>query len=447
MQSNVNIENALKNIEQVEVPSSTYDKVDNVLKSLDKRENVTYMQPRFRKPTFVAAVIVISLLTFSTVALAYTGVLGGIFAAIAGGIGGEMDLGTDTRRAIVEHDHVVAEPQAIEADDGSILELNAYFVDEREIWFDFTLSYVDIPDGWNPDEHQVLPGLLSLTMTQSDGTELKWESIIDENLSEWWTYPGGYTYIDRVNDTHGSVFDENSHIFVSNNTATLNDDGSLDIVIIISFSYPHPPVGENIHLEVGNFLFSITQWDLFVEGVDNPEITQRIWLDSVWEFDIDVDSRFIDASALIYEVVDVEAAAQLGITIHSVTVTPTATRVEMSIDYSKNNLMNIDYFVLEEATHTLTDDDGVLRYVTQQDVLDTPYMFMHVLISVISDSGRQRPDGESRFAQNGDIVEGWTELASVYFDASEYITLVFETKALFGEFLGDDIHIPLRLVR
>jgi len=263
MQSN--IENALKNIEQVEVPSSTYDKVDNVLRSLDERKDITDMKPRFKKPAVIAAVIAISLFTFSTAALAYTGVLSGLFTAITNSADTEGEFGTDTRKSIIEHDQVVEiTPITSIADDGSALKLNAYFVDSREIWFDFTLSNAAIPDDWAPDRQQVLPGIFSLNMTYSDGAVNKWEYTVDENLSEKSTFPGGYFFVDRINDTHGEEASDDSHRFVYQTIGSFTDDGSLDMTVIVQFSYPYPIIGERINLQIGNLLFSVVDWDLFV---------------------------------------------------------------------------------------------------------------------------------------------------------------------------------------
>jgi len=75
MQSNVNIENALRNVDQIEVPSSTYDKVNNVLRGLDQSENITYAKPRLRKPILTIAAAIMILVTLTTTALAATGVV------------------------------------------------------------------------------------------------------------------------------------------------------------------------------------------------------------------------------------------------------------------------------------------------------------------------------------------------------------------------------------
>ena len=450
MQSNVNIENALRNVEQIEVPSSTYDKVENVLKSLKQKDiETTHVRRIYKKPLLVAAIITMTVLALSTVALAYTGVLSGVFSTIIAereSVNQVDTLATDTRVAIVEHEHVVTayESHIAIADDGSILELNAYFVDAREIWFDFTLSNADIPADWNVEEDHVIPGLFYLEMIYADGTMKKWETIVDD-YSERTTFPGGYSFIDHINNTSDFVADENSHVHVPNNIISLNDDGSLNITIIVSFSYPHPPIGERINVHIGNLRFSgLTDSHLFVEGADNSALANITWLTGIWEFDIDVDSRFTDASQLVYSVVDIDEAAQYGITIHSIIVTPTATRVEATIDLSKNNLLNPDYIVFHEPIN-MDGETVVLENPTRQDILD---MGLFLNINAILDSG-QRVDttGEARAGQNGDVIEGWWEFGSIFFEAPESLTLVFEPWVSGGEHIDGGIHVPILLVR
>jgi len=444
MQSN--IDTALRNAKQVEVPSSTLEKVDNVLRTLEQRKGITHMKPKYKKLTVVAAVIAISVLALSTVALAYTGVLSGIFPAITGGSDIEGEFGTDTRKAIVENEFVSELPShASTSDDGSTLELSAYFVDEREIWFDFTLSNADIPDGWNPEEHQVLFGLFSLEMIQGDGTSSKWESIIEEG-SERTTFPGGHAFNDWANNNSEFTADDDSHVFVTNQVSSFADDGSLEITLIVNFSYPYPAVGEKIHLEVGNLLFNIVDHDLFVEGADNTAAIQRIWLDGVWEFKLDIDSRFTDVTGLTYEVINADEAAQLGIIIHSITVTPTATRVEATIDFSKNNLMNPDYMVIHDSITIYGDGDSVtVENPSGQEIIDMG--LIHLAVYAVSENGQHRGSGGSQIEQNGDITEGWWEFGSMYFESPESLVLIFETIVLGGEFTGAEIRIPLMLSR
>jgi len=444
------IETALRNAKHIEVPDSTFKRVENVLRSLEERKDITGMKPKYRKQTLVAVIAVISLVALSTAALAYTGVLSGVFSAITGGRDIEGEFGSDTRKAIVEHDHVVeVEPHTFIAEDGSKLELNAYFADSREIWFDFTLSDADIPDNWD----YVQPCYFSLEMTQSDGTVSKWEHIIDEDLSERATFPGGHSFIDRTNNTHGGESIDGSHRFVHNVSSSPADDGSLNITIIVSFSYPYPQIGEKIHLQIGNFMFTTTEFpDDIILGADetlemyyDSWIVNRTILKGVWEYEIDVDSRFTDVSQLIYDVVNGDEAAQHGIIIHSITVTPTAGRVEVTIDTSKSSIMNPNYVVIRNPINMFTEDGNpyILENPTPQQILD--YGFMHLNVYAEANGNRYTANG-STIDMNGDILKGWFEFGSMYFDAPESLTLVFETHVFNGELTEAPIRIPLKLV-
>ena len=62
------IEKTLKNAKQMEVPNSTFVKVDNVLRNLEQREDIPYMKPKYKKAIALvatAAVIAIIAITYS----------------------------------------------------------------------------------------------------------------------------------------------------------------------------------------------------------------------------------------------------------------------------------------------------------------------------------------------------------------------------------------------
>ncbi|MCL2821452.1 MAG: hypothetical protein FWD38_11625 [Oscillospiraceae bacterium] len=429
-----NIETALRNAKHIEVPDSTFNRVENVLRSLEERKDITNMKPKYRKQTLVAAIVAVSFIALSTVALAYTGVLSGLFSAITDGETGEGGLSSETRKAIVEHDHVaiIEQEDNTEAitkismvNDGSELELNAYFVDEKEIWFNFTLSNADIPDGFDPIHHQVLPGIYSLEITQKDGSVLKWEDIVDEN-GERRTFPGGHSYIDWSDYSHGGEHSEDSIYLTNNNKASFNDDGSLEITIVGVFSSMNnklPDIGDNMRLQLGNFMFNMVEWERFVEGADNSEIISKTWLNGMWEFKIDIDRRFADTDRLNYNVANIEEAARHGIIIHSVTVLPSATIIETSIDFSKNELM------------TPPNDAGDDYNIQQNIILNATAVSETAQYKTISSNSDV--NGNIRF-----------ELESMYFEAPENLTLVFGRHVIFAEIYDEvEIRIPVKLVR
>jgi len=414
-----------------------------------KTPETTYMRPRYKKPIAIAAVIAISLLMFGTAALAYTGVLSGIFSAITSDTEeGEVFFSTDTRREIVEQEHVVvsALPSTSVADDGSVLELIAYYADSGEMWFNFILSNADIPDYFDVATDQLLPCFFSLEIVQADGTVSKFETVIDEN-TERDTFPGGHIFLDRALGISEFEADNDSIIFGYNTRALLTDDGSLDITVIVTFHNRNAPIGEKAYLQIGNFMFNTSYFpDDLVMGVDeSPEmyhdqlIIHRTILENIYEFEIEIDSRFTEATALRYNVVNVDEAAQHGITIHSVTVTPTITRVEATIDISKNDLMNPDYVVFHE---------DLTLYNYGEPVPLESLLRMNIIIYNESNASEYGFLVGFRESENENLLEGWWELSSIYFDAPENFVLVFTAYVLhIGEYTGDEVRIPLTLVR
>ena len=79
-----NIETALRNTKQIEVPNSTLHKVEDVLQNLKPREDITNMKRIYIKPAVAVAVITVMLLALTTTAFAVTGVIdfGSIFRSI-----------------------------------------------------------------------------------------------------------------------------------------------------------------------------------------------------------------------------------------------------------------------------------------------------------------------------------------------------------------------------
>jgi hypothetical protein len=400
-----------------------------------KAPETAYRKPRIRKPVVIAAVITISVLMFGTAAIAYTGVLSGVFSAITGGTG-EVDayFTNDTRRAIVENEHVAVNelPSASIADDSSKLELIAFFADANEIWFNFILSNADIPDHWNANTDQLLPRFFSLEFNQNDGTVNRFERTIDENR-ERNTFPGGYTIYDRERNLIGHRFDDDCQTFGYSTTVSLRDDGSLDITFIVEIFSRNATFGDKAYLQIGNFMFNSARL---------PDDTVRTIHNKIYEFEIEIDSRFTEAAALIYIPANSEEVAQMGITIHSVTVTPTATKVEVTIDTSKNNIMNPDYAVFLDS---IDFGNGNPPLPPKNLTRDCIMSLMNLNIYAVSDTGEYRQLMGVNGSREENTINGWWAFSSMYFDAPENLTLVFETHVFGGEFTGGDVRIPLVL--
>jgi hypothetical protein len=165
---------------------------------------------------------------------------------------------------------------------------------------------------------------------------------------------------------------------------------------------------------------------------------------NLYEIEIEIDGRFTKIEPLRYTAANAEEAAQMGITIYSVTVTPTVTRVDVTIDTSKNNLMNPDYFVVHESIYI---GDGnpprTPESLSGQDIYDMRLMNLHIY--AVSDTKEYSHFMGVNGRHEENIIEGWWEFGSMYFDAPENLTLVFETFVFGGEFTGGEVRIPLIL--
>jgi len=399
---------------------------DNTLTEVMKVINSKKKPYRITRATLVAAVVVL-MLSISTVALAYTGVLSSVFSAITGGTNENSGIASDTRKAVVENEYTTEiSSNPATTDDGKVLELKAYYADKNELWFNFRLSNVDIPDSWD----LIYTNLFSLEMIQSDGTVNQWEFISDrEKNTERTTFPGGYIFSDYRNEIfeneHGNIlsqdFASNSdrQTFALHAEGVVVEDGVLDITLIVFFDNTNAPIGEQARLRIGNFSF-ITMGDITDDNAENHWIT----IDGLWDYVIDIESKYTDMTELVYNIVSANEAAQYGITIHCVTVLPTVTRVVATIDYLKNELANP-----ENANAT-----DMPERRAKLDLLDTG-------VHAVAGNVRFGDMTSASTEVNGRIVDCWFEFGSVYFDAPENLTLIFTG------YDGNTIEVPLSLKR
>jgi hypothetical protein len=384
----------------------------------------------------LAAIVVVMLLTISTVALAYTGVLSDVFLAITSGSHRNNGVASDSRKAIIENEYVAhVTPETPDILDGFSLELKAYYADERELGFNFTLSGPDLPTSWN----EVFVRYFSLEITGNDGDINTWELRYIEEINEETsgargeaityyvesrTFPGGHYFYDSIHEIH-EYEPGDGHDFQVNVSAIEADNGTFDITAIVTFHDlnrdARVPVAEKAHLRIGDFSF------LFVDIADYNAVPQATMLNGVWEFDIDIESKFTDATELQYVAAYAKEAERQGITIKSITVLPSICRIEVTLDFSKNGLAhpdNINNELVIEAPWRLAKFD-----------------MMDVSVSAVSDSSvyGNMISNYDLDAVNGRIVECWFEISSMFFDAPETLTLIFEGSG------GAVIEIPLEL--
>ena len=379
----------------------------------------------------VAAILVVMLLTISTVALAYTGILSNVFSAITSGSVVNGGLGSNTRKAIVEQGYVAGvTPDASVSTDGNTMELIAYYADAKEIGFNIRLSGAELPDTWD----RIFFSYFCLEMTGSDGEISTWENIVDyENGFERRTFPGGY-YYDNWNRNIGeyepsdgkdpmeSIAVADVQDFIHDAAAERVDETTYDITLIVSFDKASVQIGEFAHLSIGGLRF-IT----FCDISDDNAVNQFTTLEGMWEFDLNIDKRFADVTELQYSVVNADELASMGVVIESVTVLPSVCRIEASIDFDKAGLANPENINNADSPRQLGKLDWLdshMRAVSGSDVYG----------SMTSDYTEV----------NGRVVKCSYEIGSMFFDSPENLTLILIG---YEGYDGLIIEIPLTLDR
>jgi len=356
----------------------TMSKIHSKVNNEYRRNTSRRIIPRFAT---VAAVLILTL-SLATAALAATGVLGNIFAVFTGGTvnGG---LGNDSRKAIVNNDFVETVTNVSASNDA--LALNAYYADEREFGFDFTLSGTDIEDGF----YSMFVPNSTLEITDADGKTSVWES----------------------------KFEEPSDITV--NTAAVKTENGYDVSLIVRFYKGNVPVGKTAKLTVENIEFHYP-----VQSPDLSAPDRVIVVTGEWSFDVDIANKFANVTALAYTAANNSVD---GVTILSVSVLPSVCRIEAEIDYSQNTLANPETVKLASEP----------KYVPKMQVFDTR-------VNATDANGKTYRSQSSDYYPDeplGGATKCWFEIDSMFFDAPETLTLTFTG------YNGTTIDVPLSIVR
>ena len=371
---------------------------------------VVRIHPKSRRFA-LAAILVALLLTISTVALAYTGVLSDIFSSITGGSVVNGGIGSNSRKAIVDQGYVAGvTPDASVSIDGNTMELIAYYADAKEIGFSLRLSGTELPDSWD----RICFDCFTFEMTGSDGVTNTWEDIVDlENGFERRTFPGGYFYEDwnrniieyepsDGKDPMESIAVADIQDFQHYAAAERVDETTYDITLIVSFHKANVQIGEFAHLSIGDLRF-IT----FCDISDDNAVDQHASIEGTWEFDLNIDKRFTDVTELQYSVVNADELAGMGIVIESVTVLPSVCRIEAAIDFDKAGLANPENIYQTDSP----------RLLGKLDWLDSH-------IHAVSGSDVYGGMTSSYTEVNGRVVKCYYEIGSMFFEAPENLTLI-----------------------
>jgi hypothetical protein len=359
-----------------------------------------------------AAVATVLLAASGTTALATTGVLDNMFAAITG----EGRLASDSRQAIIDRGFI-AETQANSyvSPDGTTLTLQTYYVDNREIGLDFILSGVDgaggvdIPDGPSP----VTVSNFLMEMVDENGETGTWEWVMDlETDIQSRTFPGGYYFSDWKNGVY--EYEPGNQDFSVDADATKIDEDTYQISVIATFREPVASISEKMRVRIGDLRFGTDN-----RGLDAPTF---VAFGDDWAYDIDIDSKFTNAESITYHVASDFSVA--GVEITKVTVQPAVCRIEANLDFSKNGLGNPESAAISAETgYPQAKYDLMALGGVRAKAGDRLYGFVASSFTEVTDG----------------VVKCWFEVDSMYFDAPETLTLVFE-----GD--GDTvIEVPLTL--
>lgn len=282
-----------------------------------------------------------------------------LFSALRG-----TTLESGSRAGIVNNGFTAPVPagsQSTAASHGYQLSLQSYYLDENEIGLDFTLSGPELNFVWDMVS---LPNL-ALEITDASGKRHVWRGT--DLLSE--------AAVKRVGKNKYDL-----------------------AVVLDSFKSPVGTTAKKMRL-------SFDDIQLFAPiAMEDERATLKGSIAGPWAFDVRVDEKFAQAKTITYRVVDPAAALKHGITVESVTIRPSVTRIEFAIDYSKNHLTDK---ANDEANPR---DAGVPGF--KQHKID----FMNTEIT-LKTGGKTYGFGSSDIVrEKGDIAYCWCEMDSIYFD-------------------------------
>ena len=403
----------------IQIPGAVDRRISGTLSQIEAysaQGAVALPSPRasrgFRRTILVAAVIA-ALAAGTTIALASTGLLGAFFSAITSG--------SPSRQAIVEHGFVseVTSASPITAENGTAttgensLILRAYYIDSKEIGFDFVLSNVGLDLSEDDLGNVFLNNGFRMEMDYSSGETSVWEQTERDNFSSR-TFPGGHFVSDRANNIHEYKPGQD---FLLGAAAKRIGDGEYNISLVVSFYQEPVQIGERLRLSLSELQFVV-----FDNNVDEPDV---LTLKGDWTFEVQIDNIFQNTDALSYRPAD--GFSVRGVEITSVTVNPSICRIEAQIDFEASGLGNPDNANLEATEWTTAE-----WQTAKMDMFE---------LDVYASSG----DNVYRFETSahtdvaGGIVTCYFELASMYFDAPESIMLHFVNRN------GVTLDIPLTL--
>ncbi|MDR3084745.1 MAG: hypothetical protein LBU47_00355 [Christensenellaceae bacterium] len=330
-------------------------------------------------------------------------------------------LNNPSRDQIVENGFVAPVTQQPDAttDEKNRLTLQNYYIAGGEIGFDLLLSGVELPENFN----YAYISDFALELQGGTGESKLWEASYDfENEIDRRDYPGGHFLLDWTNgaqERHEYV--ESDYDFIQDAVAERLGENSVSIAFVVRFRKPLDAIGSNLKLRVNTINFI----ELDDISVDVPQDV-RTALSGDWSFELEVDERFIKAQELVFSAVGAEAAKEKGIELQSVKIDPSATRIEIAIDYSKNKLV----------------DRAKIQADFEEEYWPKFYVFETTLFAEANGKTLRNRSWDFHLErQKGDLTFLWAELDSVYFDDVEAFNLILT------EIDGNRIEIPVQIVK
>jgi hypothetical protein len=175
---------------------------------------------------------------------------------------------------------------------------------------------------------------LSLEVTGGSTPARVWESSYDRAADiDTRTFPGGYYLEDRTANRYEYEAGDGQD-FISEFLVKPIDANTCKVAGVITFLKP-VTVGAHIDLHLGDMVFLNVLGNERDNSAPEPAIRT-----GDWNFAIDIDDRFVNAQTLRYEVLDPDALAAKGIVITGIAVSPSGCRIEASIDYAQNALVD-----------------------------------------------------------------------------------------------------------
>jgi hypothetical protein len=344
-------------------------------RAIDDRPTVRQGLRLRRLVPVVIGLVALTLVCFSVPQVAEA--VGDFFSALRGTF-----LENDSRANIVDNGFtatVPTDPQSSVVSDGYELKLRNYYLDAHEVGFDFTLSGADLDFVW---EWVSLPNI-ALVTSNGSGERRVWEST------------------DFAHEAAVKKIGDNEY----------------SLAIVFSPQSPIDTGGKQIHLS-----FSDIQFFAPLDMEDDAPVLERS-IAGPWNFDVRIDEKFAQADTITYHVVNPEAALEQGIVVESVEVRPSVSRIELAIDYAKNDLADKN-----EARETSVS--GLKHKID----------FMNTEISLKA-SGKVYGFGSSDIIrEEGDIVYCYREVDSMYFEDADGVILQITSPHMED---GEVISIPL----